>query len=125
MFVQDCLPFNQMVEYNRHILDSTLHALADGTRRDILLRLARKEHSVGEIAEPYDMSLAAVSKHLKVLEEADLVVKKKEGRHYRCRMNYEPLVPVSELIKKYRKFWEMRLDELELFIKESKADKGE
>lgn len=109
-----------MVEYNSEILDSTFHALADSTRRDILIRLAKEEYTVNEIAEPYDITLAAVSKHLKVLEEANLVVRKKEGRTYRCRMNYEPLIPVSELIKKYREFWEMRLDELEKFINESK-----
>lgn len=103
------------------MLDSTLHALADSTRRDILMRLADQEHSVNEIAEPYDMSLAAVSKHLKVLEGADLVVRRKEGRKYLCRMNYEPLMEVSELIKTYRKFWEARFDELEQFLDEQKT----
>lgn len=103
------------------MLDSTLHALADSTRRDILMRLADEEHSVNEIAEPYDMSLAAVSKHLKVLEGADLVVRRKEGRKYLCRMNYEPLMEVSELIKTYRKFWEARFDELEQFLDEQKT----
>ncbi len=98
------------------MLDSTLQALADKTRRDILMRLADQERSVNEIAEPYDMSLAAVSKHLKVLEGANLVVRRKEGRKYLCRMNYEPLVEVSELIKTYRKFWENRFDELEHFL---------
>ena len=103
------------------MLDSTLHALADNTRRDILLRLARQERSVSEIAEPYDMSLAAVSKHLKVLESADLIIRRKEGRSYLCRMNYEPLNEVSELIKTYRKFWEARFDELEQFLDEGKT----
>ncbi|MDR8393970.1 metalloregulator ArsR/SmtB family transcription factor [Aliifodinibius sp. S!AR15-10] len=102
------------------MLDSTLHALADSTRRDILMRLADEERSVNEIAEPYDISLAAVSKHLKVLERANLVVRRKEGRKYLCRMNYEPLVEVSELIKTYRKFWEARFDELEQFLEEQK-----
>lgn len=105
-----------------NMLDSTLHALADSTRRDILLRLAEEEHSVNEIAEPYDMSLAAVSKHLKVLESADLVIRRKEGRKYLCRMNYEPMVEVSELIKTYRKFWETRFDELEQFLEEQKGE---
>ncbi len=100
------------------MLDSTLQALADSTRRDILMRLADQERSVNEIAEPYDMSLAGVSKHLKVLEEANLVVRRKEGRKYLCRMNYEPLTEVSELIKTYRKFWEARFDELEQFLEE-------
>lgn len=105
------------------MLDSTLHALADSTRRDILLRLAEEEHSVNEIAEPYDMSLAAVSKHMKVLESANLVVRRKEGRKYLCRMNYEPLVEVSELIKTYRRFWETRFDEPEQFLERQKNKK--
>ncbi len=108
------------------MLDATLHALADHTRRDILLRIAKEEHSVNEIAEPYDMSLAAVSKHLKVLESANLIVRRKEGRSYLCRMNYEPLTEVSELIKTYRKFWEARFDELEQFLDDQKnrSDEG-
>ena len=61
------------------MLDSTMHALADSTRRSILLRLVKKEQSVNEIAEPYEMSLAAVSKHLKVLEKANLIVKEKKA----------------------------------------------
>lgn len=109
-----------MVEYNNDNLNAALHALADETRRDILFRLAGRECSVGEIAEPYDMSLAAVSKHLKVLEKADLIVRKKEGRSYLCRMNYRSLIPVSELIKKYRAYWEARLDELDEFIRENR-----
>ncbi|MEQ8525345.1 metalloregulator ArsR/SmtB family transcription factor [Gracilimonas sp.] len=95
------------------MLDSTLNALSDATRRSILGRLARKEHSVNEIAEPYDMSLAAVSKHLKVLEKADLIIKRKEGRTYKCRMNYEPLSEVEKLVQEYKQFWESRFDELE------------
>ncbi len=102
------------------MLDYTLYALSDSTRRSILGRLAQKECSVNEIAEPYDMSLAAVSKHLKVLEKADLIVKKKEGRSYKCRMNYAPLSEVEELIRKYKQFWESRFDELEQFLSENK-----
>ncbi len=98
------------------MLDSTLYALSDATRRSILGRLAQKEHSVNEIAEPYDMSLAAVSKHLKVLEKADLIIKRKEGRSYKCRMNYAPLEEVEGLIKEYKQFWEARFDELENFL---------
>ncbi|MDX1618959.1 MAG: metalloregulator ArsR/SmtB family transcription factor [Balneolaceae bacterium] len=111
-----------MVEHNSDTLDTTFHALSDSTRRDILFRLAQKEHTVNEIAEPYDMTLAAVSKHLKVLERAKLIVRKKEGRRYRCRMNYEPLKPASELIEKYRTFWETRLDELEQFLEENRPE---
>lgn len=84
------------------------------------MRLAQKEHSVSEIAEPYEMSLAAVSKHLKVLERAGLIVKRKEGRSNRCRMNYKPLDQVTALIGEYRQFWEDQLEELEKFINETK-----
>lgn len=104
------------------MLDSTLYALSDSTRRSILGRLAQKECTVNEIAEPYEMSLAAVSKHLKVLESANLIIKKKEGRSYKCRMNYEPLTEVEKLISEYRQFWEARFDELENFISESKKE---
>lgn len=103
------------------MLDSTLHALSDRTRRDMLLRMAGQEYTVSELAEPYDMTMAAVSKHLKVLEAANLVTKRKEGRRFHCRMNYKPLAEVSELIKIYRRFWEARFDELEHFIEESKS----
>ena len=102
------------------MLDSTLHALADSTRRSILLRLGEKEHSVNEIAEPYQMSLAAVSKHLKALEKANLIKKEKIGRSYTCRMNYGPLQEVQELINEYKVFWEARLDELDKFITQTK-----
>ncbi|MEO9884258.1 MAG: metalloregulator ArsR/SmtB family transcription factor [Balneola sp.] len=104
------------------MLDSTMHALADSTRRSILLRLGKKEQSVNEIAEPYEMSLAAVSKHLKVLEKANLITKEKKGRSYTCRMNYEPLNEVQELINQYKVFWEARLDELDNFITQTKKD---
>lgn len=102
------------------MLDTTLHALSDSTRRSILGRLAKKECTVNEIAEPYDMSLAAVSKHLKVLEKAGLIIKKKEGRSYKCRMNYEPLTEVEQLIREYKTFWKARFDELEKFISDNK-----
>lgn len=104
------------------MLDSTMHALADSTRRSILLRLGKKEQSVNEIAEPYEMSLAAVSKHIKVLEQANLITKEKKGRSYTCRMNYEPLNEVQELINQYRVFWEARLDELDKFITQTKEE---
>lgn len=107
-----------MVKHKAQILDRTFHALADSTRRDILLRLGGTDKTVSEIARPYDISLAAVSKHLKVLEKAGLIHKEKEGRKYRCRMNPDPLIPADLLIKKYRSFWEDRLDELEDFLDE-------
>lgn len=119
--LRSCYIFNQTVKYNT-MLDSTLYALSDATRRSILGRLAQKEYSVNEIAEPYDMSLAAVSKHLKVLEKADLITKRKEGRSYKCRMNYTPLKEVESLIKEYKQFWESRFDELEHFLSDNRPD---
>ena len=107
------------------MLDNTLYALSDSTRRSILLSLAEKERSVNEIAEPYEMSLAAVSKHLKVLEKANLIVKTKKGRTITCRMNYSPLTEVESLISEYRKFWDSRLTELKQFIEQSKQDNNE
>lgn len=104
------------------MLDTTLRALADETRRSILLRIAREEKTVSEIAEPYDMSLAAVSKHLKVLNEANLIVKRREGRRYQCRMNYDPLAEVEELIDEYRAFWTERLDELDTYIQSTREE---
>lgn len=104
------------------MLDSTFHALSDSTRRSILLRLSEKELTVNEIAEPYEMSLAAVSKHLKVLEKSELIKKEKIGRSYSCKMNYEPLTEAQELINKYKTFWEARLDELDRFITQAKKE---
>ncbi len=104
------------------MLDSTLYALSDSTRRSILLSLAEKEQTVNEIAEPYEMSLAAVSKHLKVLEKANLITKKKEGRTITCRMNYAPLSEVESLVQEYKQFWESRLTELQQFIEQSKKE---
>lgn len=101
------------------MLDSTLYALSDSTRRSILLSLAEKEQTVNEIAQPYEMSLAAVSKHLKVLERANLITKEKSGRTITCKMNYMPLTEVESLMKDFRKFWDARLTELQQFIEQS------
>jgi len=83
------------------MLDHTLYALSDSTRRSILLSLAEKERTVNEIAEPYDMSLAAVSKHLQVLEQANLIVKTKQGRTITSSMNYSHLTEVASLISEF------------------------
>lgn len=101
------------------MLDSTLYALSDSTRRSILLSLAEKEQTVNEIAQPYEMSLAAISKHLKVLEKANLITKEKAGRTITCKMNYLPLTEVESLMKDFRKFWDERLTELQQFIEQS------
>lgn len=97
-------------------LDLVFHALADRTRRDILRRLAQGDLSISELAESYDMSLVAVSKHVKVLEKANLVETSKEGRLHRCVMRFEPLETASDQLKFYMKFWSDQMDGLEKFV---------
>ena len=101
-----------MVDYRSEKLDTVLHALANSTRRGIIMQLARKDLTVNELAEKYEISLQAVSKHIKVLVKSGLVVQEKEGRVKRCRANYEPLESVSNLIIEYSRFWGERLDAL-------------
>jgi DNA-binding transcriptional ArsR family regulator len=93
-------------------LSLTLSALADPTRRGILARLATGEATVTELAEPYDMSLAAVSKHLKVLEHAGLITRGKEAQWRPCRLEPGPLRDVDTFLQNYRQFWEESLDKL-------------
>jgi len=98
-------------------LSSTLFALADPTRRGILARLAAGEANVTELAEPFDMSLAAVSKHLKVLENAGLVVRGRHAQWRPCRLEARPLLEVSTWLESYRQFWDASLDRLDMFLK--------
>ena len=99
-------------------LSATFSALADPTRRAILARLASGEASVTALAEPFDMSLPAVSKHLKVLERAGLIARNREAQWRRCRLDASPLRDVSAWIDQYREFWEERLDRLEAYLAE-------
>src|SRR5512139_3532553 len=103
-------------------LSSTFAALADPTRRAILARLASGEASVTELAEPFDMSLPAVSKHLKVLERAGLIARNREAQWRRCRLEASPLRDASDWIDQYREFWEERLDRLEAYLAELQQD---
>lgn len=114
---------NYMVEYRDTNLDSILHALANSTRRGIVLQLAGKDLTVNELAEKYDMSLQAVSKHIQVLVKSGLVVQEKEGRIKHCRANMEPLDRVSDLIKEYSRFWGERLDALDKYFEKRKKQK--
>ncbi len=93
-------------------LSATLSALADPTRRGILARLALGEASVTELAEPYAMSLAAVSKHLKVLERAGLIARGRHAQWRPCRLDAAPLRDVADWLEHYRRFWEASLDRL-------------
>lgn len=104
-----------MVKYYER-LDSTFRALADPTRRAILATLMLGESSITKLAEPYRMSLPAVMKHLRVLEQAGLVAQKKIGRTRHCRLAAEPLKEAEQWISQYRRFWEGTLDALERFL---------
>ena len=113
--------FNQMVKYQNDPLSTTFQALADPTRRAILARLALGEASVGELAEPYDMSLPAISKHLKVLEGAGFLTREKDGRVHRCRLEPVPMKRAADWIELYRGFWEDQLDQLARHLERSPA----
>jgi len=99
-------------------LSSTFAALADPTRRAILARLALGETSVTALAQPFAMSLPAVSKHLKVLERAGLVERSREAQWRPCKLTPEPLRDVADWVTQYRKFWEGSLDRLDNYLRE-------
>ena len=105
-------------------LSMTLSALADPTRRAILARLSRGETSVKELAEPFAMSLPAVSKHLKVLERAHLIERGREAQWRPCKLAPEPLKDVASWLDQYRKHWEDRLDRLDVYLKELQKENG-
>jgi DNA-binding transcriptional ArsR family regulator len=106
-------------------LSTTLSALADPTRRGILARLSRGEATVGELAEPYDMSLAAVSKHLKVLEHAGLISRGREAQWRPCKLEAAPMAEVADWVETYRRFWDQSLDRLGDYLAElQKGDPG-
>jgi DNA-binding transcriptional ArsR family regulator len=98
-------------------LNSTFAALADPTRRAILARLASGERSVTELAEPFEMSLPAVSKHLKVLERAGLIARGREAQWRPCRLEAGPLKEVDEWVERYRRIWEEKFDRLDEYLR--------
>jgi len=102
-------------------LSATFSALADPTRRAILARLSRGESSVGDLAEPFDMSLPAVTKHLKVLERAGLIRRGRRAQWRPCRLSPAPLREVADWVEAYRHLWEARLDRLEAFLADVQA----
>ncbi len=102
-----------MVEYESGQLDAVFHALADPTRRAMLQRLTAGEHSVGALAAPFAISLAAASKHIKVLERAGLVLRRRQGRTHFCRLEAQPMHGGLEWIRHYEQFWNRRLDALD------------
>jgi DNA-binding transcriptional ArsR family regulator len=100
------------------VLDRTFAALADPTRRTILARLAEGEASVTELAAPFDMTLPAVSKHLKVLERAGLISRTRRAQWRPCRIEPAPLEAASDWLQEYRRLWEERLDRLDVYLRE-------
>lgn len=104
-------------------LSTTLAALADPTRRAILARLALGEASVNELAEPFDMTLAAVSKHIKVLENAGLISRGKQAQYRPCKLEAAPMREVAGLVESYRRFWEQNLDQLDEYLKKLQTPK--
>ncbi|MFC0115676.1 ArsR/SmtB family transcription factor [Kibdelosporangium aridum] len=99
-------------------LSSTFAALADPTRRAILARLAKGEATVTELAEPFTMSLPAVSKHLKVLEKAGLIMRGRSAQWRPCRLDAEPLKAVADWVGDYKQFWESSFDRMDTLLKD-------
>lgn len=113
-----------MVELFAPELDTVFHALGDATRRRMLGELAGGSRTVSELAEPFDMSLAAVSKHIKVLESAGLISREVRGRTHVCRLEPGPLASAYEWLAFYERFWTSRLDILERLLREDDARKA-
>lgn len=99
-------------------LDAVFGALADPTRRAILERLSEGEATVTQLAEPFDISLPAVSRHLKVLERAGLISRSRDAQWRPCRLEAEPLREVSEWVERYRRYWQASLDRLDGYLRE-------
>lgn len=111
-----------MVNQSDPQLDRLFHALADPTRRHMLQRLAQTPQTVSALAEPFAMSLAAASKHIKVLERAGLVQREVQGRTHTCRLDAHPLHGGLEWIRHYERFWTDRLDTLEALLQAEDRD---
>jgi DNA-binding transcriptional ArsR family regulator len=112
-----------MVELEPRQLNATFHALGDTTRRRMLRDLAAGERSVGELAKPFSISLAAASKHIKVLEHAGLIRREVRGRTHLCRLDPGPLATANEWLSFYEQFWTSRLDVLDRLLREEDAPK--
>ena len=109
-----------MGNYKQPVLDLTFAALSDPTRRAILARLAIGEASVNELAEPFNLSQPAISKHLKVLERAGLIARGREAQWRPCRLDAGPLKDVAGWIEHYRRFWDQSFDRLDAYLMELK-----
>jgi DNA-binding transcriptional ArsR family regulator len=113
-----------MVELQTPQMNSVFHALGDATRRKMLRDLARGERTVSELADPFAMSLAAASKHIRVLEHAGLIRREVRGRTHICRLDPGPLASAHEWLGFYERFWTSRLDELERLLRSEDAAKS-
>ena len=99
-------------------LTHTFSALADPTRRAILVRLSKGERSVSELAQPFEMTLPAISKHLKVLEKAGLIERSRAAQYRPCKLNAKPLREAAQWVEQYRQFWDERFDRLDDYLAE-------
>jgi DNA-binding transcriptional ArsR family regulator len=106
-------------------LDHTFSALSDPTRRAILARLALGEATVGELAQPFEVSLPAISRHLKVLETADLIIREKRAQQRVCRLKPETLKRASDWIEQSRRMWEERFDRLDAYLRELQSKESD
>ena len=113
-----------MVEYASKLLDRTFGALSDPTRRRILAQLAKGEECVTDLARPHAMSLAAVSKHLIVLEKAGLVKRRRHGRVHSLKLEAKPMQEAQAWLNRYREFWEGNLDQFEEYLDKLKNQKN-
>ncbi|MFT5115390.1 MAG: DNA-binding transcriptional ArsR family regulator [Parasphingorhabdus sp.] len=113
-----------MVYYRNSQLDLIFSALSDSTRRTMLLRLADEEQSIAELASPFKISKSAVTKHIKVLENAGLLKRTVNGRVHRCKLEVEALHAASDWMAFYAKFWHSKLDSLDAFLKNTSKIEG-
>jgi DNA-binding transcriptional ArsR family regulator len=109
-----------MVEYTLS-LDTIFGSLSDPTRRDILRRVSKQELTISEIAKPYDLTFAAISKHLKVLERAALIIKRRRGKEQMVQAVPQALKDADEYLEQYRQLWEERFDRLEALLNEKEV----
>jgi DNA-binding transcriptional ArsR family regulator len=113
-----------MVEYQTSQLDTVFHALGDATRRQMLRELAHGERTVSQLAQPFAISLAAASKHIKALESAGLIRRDVRGRTHFCRLEPGPLASAQQWLSFYERFWTSRLDVLDQLLREEDARKN-
>jgi DNA-binding transcriptional ArsR family regulator len=106
-------------------LDTTFHALADPTRRGMLASLALGDKSIGELGEPFAMSFAGAAKHVKVLEGAGLIKRRREGRRQMCSLKAEPLAEAERWLRQWEKFWNVRLDRLQALVERDTSSNRE